>query len=105
MISRALLIAFSLLLATSGCTAASHGQLEPTQKTIAGTIHVASLDSSIDVSDDESVGFLTDSSEGKAIFAVCAEGDFCKVTGTIRSTGEYPFIDDVTKVVLVRRSP
>ena len=71
--------------------------------TIAGTVGVGTLDSSIGATDDIWVGFLTNSAEGRKIFALCKVNDVCKVTGVV-STGQYPFFISVTKVKLVKRA-
>lgn len=72
--------------------------------TVTGTVVVAQLDSCIELPDETSICFLTDSPEGKAIFKACKVNDTCRVTGLVSGSGQYLFFTRVKKAILVKRA-
>lgn len=66
-----------------------------------GIVKYASLDSSIDGSNGESIGFLSKSKIASKIFATCGDGTLCEVKGSV---DKNQFLVDVSEVKLLNQS-
>lgn len=69
------------------------------EQTVIGILRIGSLDSAIELSNGDPIGFLTDSPAAEKILAACADGDTCKVWGVIDSSDGFPIFSSVTHAV------